>query len=113
MTSTVRMLKALADPVRLRILDFLRDPPAGGCSPAVCACHLEKHVGLRQPTVSHHMKILANAGLVSAQKHGRWVYYALCPAAFEALVGLLRKYQTERPCAPVLGRLGEAEQEEP
>src|SRR5512138_2373316 len=96
MTSNVSMLKALADPVRLRILDFLQDPPPGACSPErICAFDLEKHVGLRQPTVSHHMKILADAGLVSAAKHGRWVYYEIRPAAFRRLARLLAKYQTE------------------
>ena len=113
MTSDVRMLKALADPVRLRILDFLRDPPPGACSPErICAFDLEKHVGLRQPTVSHHMKILADAGLVSAEKHGRWVYYELCSAAFEELARLLRRYRVERSSSPVLGRLRETEPEE-
>jgi ArsR family transcriptional regulator len=114
MTSNVRMLKALADPVRLRILDFLQDPPPGACSPErICAFDLEKHVGLRQPTVSHHMKILAGAGLVSATKHGRWVYYEISSVAFRRLVRLLTRYQTARSSPPVLGRLREAGQGEP
>lgn len=111
-TSNVRMLKALADPVRLRILDFLRNPPPGACTPErICAFDLEKHVGLRQPTISHHMKILADAGLVAAAKHGRWVYYELRSVAFQRLCRLLHKFQTETSGEPVLGRLRETGQE--
>jgi ArsR family transcriptional regulator, arsenate/arsenite/antimonite-responsive transcriptional repressor len=81
-------LKVLADPTRLAILDFLRAPVESCCSrdDGVCACDLETFLGVSQPTVSHHMKQLVDAGLVTAEKRGRWVYYALDPAAFQAVM---------------------------
>ncbi|HKI57887.1 MAG TPA: metalloregulator ArsR/SmtB family transcription factor [Trueperaceae bacterium] len=79
--------KALADPARVAILAFLRAPQADCCSrgDGVCACDLEGVLGLSQPTVSHHMKLLVQAGLVRADKRGRWVYYRLDHAALDAL----------------------------
>lgn len=79
--------KALADPARIAILDFLRAPRADCCSrgDGVCACDLEGVLGLAQPTVSHHMRLLVEAGFVRAQKRGRWVYYELEHTAFESL----------------------------
>jgi len=96
MDSLIRALKALADPVRLRIVEFLRRPERSCCSRegAVCACDLDKHLGLTQPTVSHHMKTLVDAGLVRAEKHGRWVYYELNHEAFDRIVESLGQYQT-------------------
>lgn len=80
-------LKALADPARLGILEFLRAPLQSCCvsEAGVCACDLETFLGLAQPTVSHHMKLLVQAGFVRAQKRGRWVYYSLNPDAFGAI----------------------------
>lgn len=88
-------LKALADPVRLRILEFLRDPVRSCCvqPDGVCACDIEVFLGLSQPTVSHHMKLLVQAGFVTAQKRGRWVFYALNPAAFGAVGAQLSRFQ--------------------
>ncbi len=96
MTSLVRALKALADPIRLRILEFLHSPVQTSCTRAgsVCACDLDKHLGVTQPTVSHHMKILVDAGLVQAEKHGRWVYYDLNHEAFARIVEFIGQYQT-------------------
>ena len=73
------LFKALGDPLRLRILEFLRRPDTECCSleDKVCACDLEGLLGLSQPTVSHHMKLLVQAGLVVAEKSGRWVYYRI------------------------------------
>ena len=96
MDSLVRALKALADPIRLRVVEFLRNP-VNSCRAregVVCACDLEEHLGLTQPTVSHHMKILVDAGLVEAAKHGRWVYYDLNRQAFASVVEALGQYQT-------------------
>ncbi len=78
-------LKALADPVRLAILEFLLDPIPTCCvqEEGVCACDFENVLSLSQPTVSHHMKILVQAGFVRPKKRGRWVYYHLNPVAFE------------------------------
>lgn len=87
-------LKALADPHRLSILEFLLNPVQSCCSreEGVCACDLEAFLGLAQPTVSHHMKLLVQAGFVRAQKRGRWVYYDLEPEAFAAVVRQLGRY---------------------
>lgn len=80
-------LKLLGDPTRWRILQFLAEPEQECCSreDGVCACDLETYLGLTQPTVSHHMKLLVGAGLVRAERRGRWAYYALDPAAFRTL----------------------------
>lgn len=94
-------LKALADPARLRIVEFLRRPDVGCCTlpDRVCACDLERLLGLSQPAVSHHMKILTQAGLVSGEKQGRWMYYRLEAGAFAALVAFLNPLAT--PPAPL------------
>jgi ArsR family transcriptional regulator, arsenate/arsenite/antimonite-responsive transcriptional repressor len=76
-----RRFAALADPVRLRLLSLLATDPGG----AVCACDLVAPVGKSQPTVSHHLKILRDAGLVVSEKRGVNVWYAAVPAALEAL----------------------------
>lgn len=73
--------KALADPTRLHLLALIAASP--GCE--ACICHLTGPVGLSQPTVSHHMKLLTEAGLVTRQQRGKWAFYALVPAAFENL----------------------------
>ncbi len=95
MSDLLRPLKALADPVRLRILEFVDSPVENVCAQngEVCACDLEKHLGLTQPTISHHMKILVDAGLVKATKRGRWVYYDLNRKAFASLLGALGRYR--------------------
>jgi ArsR family transcriptional regulator, arsenate/arsenite/antimonite-responsive transcriptional repressor len=76
-----RRFAALADPVRLRLLSLLATSPAG----AVCACDLVEPVGKSQPTVSHHLKILRGAGLVTSEKRGTNVWYAAVPAALATL----------------------------
>jgi ArsR family transcriptional regulator len=72
-------LRVLADPTRSRIVAFLAEPIASCCSrdDGVCGCDLETFLGVSQSTVSHHMKQLVDAGLVQAEKHGRWTYYRL------------------------------------
>jgi len=72
---------ALADPVRLRLLSLLASSP----DPSVGACDLVEPVGRSQPTVSHHLKVLREAGLVTSEKRGVNVWYAAVPAALEAL----------------------------
>jgi ArsR family transcriptional regulator, arsenate/arsenite/antimonite-responsive transcriptional repressor len=64
---------ALADPVRLQLLSILAAAPDG----EVCVCDFVKPVGKSQPTVSHHMKILSDAGLVHGERRSKWVYYSL------------------------------------
>ena len=76
-----RQFAALADPVRLQLVSLLATAADG----AVCACDLVEPVGKSQPTVSHHLKVLAGAGLVTSEKRGRNVWYGVVPAALEAL----------------------------
>lgn len=64
---------ALADPVRLQVLSILAAAPGG----EVCVCDFVEPLGKSQPTVSHHMKILADAGLVHGERRSKWVYYTL------------------------------------
>jgi ArsR family transcriptional regulator len=71
---------ALADPIRLRLLSFITSS-----SGEVCACDLVEPSGRSQPTVSHHMKILVDAGLVSREKRGLWVWYRAVPSRLDAL----------------------------
>ena len=70
-------LKAVADPTRLKILCLLKQK--GQCSigkgVGMCACDVQDHVSLSQPTISHHMSILRKAGLVDGKKHGLWMWY--------------------------------------
>ena len=72
--------KALSDPVRLQLVDVLRKH-AG----KVCVCELVPLFDLSQPTVSHHLKVLRNAGIVESEKQGLWVYYYVVPEALEEL----------------------------
>jgi len=77
--------KALSDPVRLRLLSIIAAAPSG----EVCACDLAAPVGKSQPTVSHHLKVLREAGLVTSTKRGTWVHYSAVPHRLEALRGVL------------------------
>ena len=81
----IRTFKALADEARLKILEHLVAQDASCCTPgeSVCACNLESVTGLSQPTVSHHMKVLTNAKLVTGEKRGRWLYYRIDPCGLE------------------------------
>ena len=69
---STRLLKAFADPVRLRLLNLL-----SGDREEVCVCHLHEALGLPQPTVSRHLAYLRTHGLVVGRKEGLWVYYRL------------------------------------
>lgn len=82
---TAGMLKALADPMRLRLLSHVA---AQGCE-SVCACDLTEELGISQPTVSHHMKKLVDAGLLTREQRGRWAHYTVVPAAFAELRKML------------------------
>jgi ArsR family transcriptional regulator len=79
------MFKALGDPVRLRLLSMIAS--AGGGE--VCVCDLTGSFDLTGPTISHHLKVLREAGLVDSDRRGTWVYYRLIPAALALLVGLI------------------------
>lgn len=75
------VFKALADPARLRLFSMIANIPAG----EACACELVEPLGRSQPTVSHHLSVLTEAGLLSRQQRGRWVYYASVPGRLEML----------------------------
>lgn len=75
------LFKALADPVRLRVLSFIAAQAEG----EACVCHVTAPVGLAQPTVSHHLKLLHQAGLLEREKRGPWVYYRVVPERLEAV----------------------------
>ncbi|GAA5229797.1 ArsR/SmtB family transcription factor [Arthrobacter cryoconiti] len=74
-----RILKALSDPNRLRLLSIVKAGDTGGS----CVCDLTEPLDLGQPTVSHHLKILVDAGLLEREKRGTWAYYSLVPGALE------------------------------
>lgn len=78
-------LKALADPIRLRLLVFMLDQPAQ----EACTCDLAPHVGVSEPTVSHHLKTLESAGLVTRERRGMNVHYQVVPEAIHAIAKAL------------------------
>jgi ArsR family transcriptional regulator len=78
-----RAFAALADPVRLRLLGLVAE--AG----EICSCDLLDPLGKSQPTVSHHTKVLAEAGLITGEKQGRWIWWHVVPERLEALRGAL------------------------
>ena len=85
-----RMLKALAEPVRLQLVSMVAAHEGG----EACVCELTEPLGLTQPTISHHLKILVDAGIFSRDKRGVWAYYALVPSALEALAAVLTPPRT-------------------
>jgi len=80
-----RLLKALADPTRLRLVSMVAAHEGG----EACVCDLTEPLGLTQPTVSHHLKILVDAGIFTRDKRGVWAFYRLVPAALDALSAIL------------------------
>ncbi len=78
-----RVFAALSDPVRLRILSLIA---TGG---EVCSCDLEEPIGKSQPTISHHTKALAEAGLIAGEKRGRWMFWTVVPARLAAVRAVL------------------------
>lgn len=83
-TATAEVFKALADPARVRILNML----ATSGEP-VCVCHLIEPLGLSQPTVSHHLKRLTDAGLLAREQRGKWAYFSLRPEAVDKLTAVV------------------------
>ncbi|HJQ84808.1 MAG TPA: metalloregulator ArsR/SmtB family transcription factor [Candidatus Binatia bacterium] len=73
--------KAIADPGRLRLLSFIAAQPGA----EACVCNLVEPLGLAQPTVSHHLKVLTEAGLLARERRGTWMFYRLVPERVEAL----------------------------
>ena len=82
-TATAELFKALGDPARVRLVNLLAT--SGG---AVCMCDLIEPVGLSQPTVSHHMKKLVDAGLVEREQRGKWAFFTLKRDAVEKLAAV-------------------------
>lgn len=78
--------KALGDPTRVRLLSMV----AASDAAEACVCDLTAPVGLSQPTVSHHLKVLVDAGLLTRSKRGVWSYYAVVPGALDDLATALR-----------------------
>lgn len=78
-------LKAIADPARLRLLSMIAAHDGG----EACVCDLTEPLTLSQPTVSHHLKILVDAGLLTREKRGVWAYYTLVPGALDSLAAVL------------------------
>jgi ArsR family transcriptional regulator len=79
------VLKALADPARLRLLSLIQAREGA----EACVCHLTEPLGLTQPTVSHHLKVLHEAGLLARERRGVWVYYRVVPDALRTLADLI------------------------
>ena len=81
-----RLLKALADPTRLRLVSLI----AARENREACVCDLTEPVNLGQPTVSHHLKILVDAGILHREKRGVWAYFSLVPGALEQIGSIFR-----------------------
>jgi ArsR family transcriptional regulator, arsenate/arsenite/antimonite-responsive transcriptional repressor len=90
------LLKALADPVRLRLMSLVASRPGG----EACVCDLNEAFDLSQPTISHHLKILHDAGLLDRDKRGVWVYYQARTQALASLGALIGSEHIEESGAP-------------
>jgi ArsR family transcriptional regulator len=80
-----RALKVLAEPARLRLLSLIQAQPDG----EACVCHLVEPLGLSQGTVSHHLKALLTAGLVTREQRGSWAFYRVAPDTLDSIRALL------------------------
>src|SRR5437764_10509083 len=98
--SQVKLLSALADPTRLQIVEML-----GGLDEPVCVCDIVSQFDLGQPTISHHLKVLREAGLVTWEKRGLWVYYSLNRAALHQVPDYLGRIL---PASKSMAGLGSA-----
>lgn len=83
-----RIFKALADENRLQILTLLQNGE-------ICACHLLEKLNITQPTLSHHMKLLCDSGIVNYRKDGKWMHYSISPDAKQILTTLIEEYLKE------------------
>jgi len=86
-------LKAIADPARLRLLSLIAAHDGG----EACVCDLIEPLGLSQPTVSHHLKVLVDAGLLYRDKRGVWAYFTLIPGALDSLADVLSSRALAKP----------------
>jgi len=83
--ASAALFRTLADPARIKIINLLATS-----DDAVCACEFEPALGLSQPTVSHHLKKLTEAGLIEREQRGKWAYFSLKPEASSQLERLVR-----------------------
>ena len=90
-----RMFKALGDPVRLRLLSMIASHDGG----EACVCDLTPAFELSQPTISHHLKVLREAGLLECERRGTWVFYWVVPAALAQLAAVLGPAERTVPAA--------------
>lgn len=89
-----KVFKALGDPVRLRLLSMIAAREG-----EVCVCEMTPAFELSQPTISHHLKLLRQAGLIDCERRGTWVYYWVLPAALDSLGAFLRTPHTAEAIA--------------
>jgi len=82
-TDVARVFAALSDPVRLRLFSMVASQPE------VCSCNLEQPLGKSQPTISHHTKVLSDAGLIAGERRGRWTWWRVVPQQVVALREIL------------------------
>lgn len=85
LTGAAQKFKALGDPVRLRMLALIAAGPGG----EACVCEISTGFELSQPTISHHLKVLREAGLLDCERRGTWVYYWISPGVLAELSALL------------------------
>jgi ArsR family transcriptional regulator len=95
-----RMFKALGDPVRLRLLSLIASHQGG----EACVCDLTGPFDVSQPTISHHLKVLREAGLVGSERRGTWVYYWVIPSALQQLSSVLHVDDHLQATTPGCGR---------
>ena len=83
--SLAQMLKAVSDPTRLQLLSIIRSSP----NSEACVCDLTTPVGLSQPTVSHHLKVLTDAGILKREQRGTWAWFSLNPDRLQQIANAL------------------------
>lgn len=90
------IFKALADEHRLKMLDFIatQDPDCCRTGEGICACDVQDFIGLAQPTVSQHLRILVEAGLLDVERRGKWNYYTLNARGFASAQKVLERYHS-------------------
>jgi len=84
--ATAQVLKAVADPTRLRLLSLIRSSK----DQEACVCDLTPAVGLSQPTVSHHLRVLTEAGLLRRERRGTWAWFSIVPSRLDDLAAIFR-----------------------
>ncbi|MGW2049951.1 ArsR/SmtB family transcription factor [Streptomyces sp. NPDC001858] len=96
-----KVFKALGDPVRLRLLSMIASREGG----EVCVCEMTPAFELSQPTISHHLKLLRQAGLIDCERRGTWVYYWVLPDALDRVASFLATPQTAKATAKATAKV--------